>query len=44
MELIKTEGRKVTDLADTVDKEKIAREIECLGQRWGDLLKKAENR
>uniref|UniRef100_A0A672SPZ7 Dystonin n=1 Tax=Sinocyclocheilus grahami TaxID=75366 RepID=A0A672SPZ7_SINGR len=44
VELIKTEGRKVTDLADTVDKEKIAREIECLGQRWDDLLKKAENR
>uniref|UniRef100_A0A673MBT5 Dystonin n=1 Tax=Sinocyclocheilus rhinocerous TaxID=307959 RepID=A0A673MBT5_9TELE len=44
VELIKTEGRKVTDLADTVDKEKIARETECLGQRWEDLLKKAENR
>uniref|UniRef100_A0A671Q0P7 Dystonin n=1 Tax=Sinocyclocheilus anshuiensis TaxID=1608454 RepID=A0A671Q0P7_9TELE len=44
VELIKTEGRKVTDLADTVDKEKIAREIECLGKRWDDLLKKAENR
>ncbi|XP_059374124.1 dystonin-like isoform X2 [Carassius carassius] len=44
VELIKTEGRKVTDLADTVDKEKIAREIECLGQRWDTLLKKAENR
>lgn len=44
MELIKTEGRKMTDLADTVDKEKIAREIECLGQRWDALLKKAENR
>uniref|UniRef100_A0A8C2G9V4 Dystonin n=1 Tax=Cyprinus carpio TaxID=7962 RepID=A0A8C2G9V4_CYPCA len=44
VELIKTEGRKVTDLADAVDKEKIAREIECLGQRWDDLLKKAENR
>ncbi|KAF4105424.1 hypothetical protein G5714_013086 [Onychostoma macrolepis] len=44
VELIKTEGRKMTDLADTVDKEKIAREIECLGQRWDDLLKKAENR
>uniref|UniRef100_A0A8C1LZC1 Dystonin n=1 Tax=Cyprinus carpio TaxID=7962 RepID=A0A8C1LZC1_CYPCA len=44
VELIKMEGRKVTDLADAVDKEKIAREIECLGQRWDDLLKKAENR
>ncbi|XP_073690782.1 dystonin [Garra rufa] len=44
VELIKTEGRKVTDLADTVDKEKFAREIECLGQRWDALLKKAENR
>ncbi|XP_073776575.1 dystonin isoform X31 [Danio rerio] len=44
VELIKTEGRKVTDLADTVDKEKIGREIECLGQRWDALLKKAENR
>ncbi|XP_039546384.1 dystonin isoform X5 [Pimephales promelas] len=44
VELIKTEGRKMTALADTVDKEKIAREIECLGQRWDALLKKAENR
>lgn len=44
MELIKTEGRKMTGLADTVDKEKIAREIECLGQRWDAVLKKAENR
>ncbi|KAK7140737.1 hypothetical protein R3I94_013117 [Phoxinus phoxinus] len=44
VELIKTEGRKMTGLADTVDKEKIAREIECLGQRWDALLKKAENR
>ncbi|XP_051506822.1 dystonin-like [Myxocyprinus asiaticus] len=44
VELIKTEGLKVTELADTVDKEKIAREIECLGQRWDALLKKAENR
>ncbi|XP_052427650.1 dystonin [Carassius gibelio] len=44
VELIKTEGRKVTNLADHFDKEKIAREIECLGQRWDDLLKKADNR
>uniref|UniRef100_A0A9J7XC50 Dystonin n=1 Tax=Cyprinus carpio carpio TaxID=630221 RepID=A0A9J7XC50_CYPCA len=44
VELIKTEGRKVTNLADTVDKEKIAKEIECLGQRWDALLKKAESR
>ncbi|XP_059422809.1 dystonin-like [Carassius carassius] len=44
VELIKTEGRKVTNLADNFDKEKIMREIECLGQRWDDLLKKADNR
>uniref|UniRef100_A0A8C2DBA5 Dystonin n=1 Tax=Cyprinus carpio TaxID=7962 RepID=A0A8C2DBA5_CYPCA len=44
VELIKTEGWKVTNLADTVDKEKIAKEIECLGQRWDALLKKAESR
>ncbi|XP_051503373.1 dystonin-like [Myxocyprinus asiaticus] len=44
VELISTEGLKVTELADTVDKEKIARELECLGQRWDALLKKAENR
>uniref|UniRef100_A0A8C1IVI2 Dystonin n=1 Tax=Cyprinus carpio TaxID=7962 RepID=A0A8C1IVI2_CYPCA len=37
VELIKTEGRKVTNLADTVDKEKIAKEIECLGQRQKQL-------
>ncbi|XP_066534474.1 dystonin [Hoplias malabaricus] len=44
VELIKKEGGKVTELADSVDKEKIGREIECLGQRWDTLLKKAENR
>ncbi|KAL7877334.1 hypothetical protein SRHO_G00039770 [Serrasalmus rhombeus] len=44
VELIKKEGGKVTELADTADKEKIGREIECLGQRWDTLLKKAENR
>ncbi|XP_072533687.1 dystonin isoform X13 [Salminus brasiliensis] len=44
VELIKKEGGKVTELADSVDKEKIGREIECLGQRWDSLLKKAENR
>uniref|UniRef100_A0A8B9KKY6 Dystonin n=1 Tax=Astyanax mexicanus TaxID=7994 RepID=A0A8B9KKY6_ASTMX len=44
VELIKKEGVKVTELADSVDKEKIGREIECLGQRWDNLLKKAENR
>lgn len=27
-----------------MDKEKVAKEIECLGQRWDALLKKAENR
>lgn len=44
MELIKKEGGKVAELAESVDKEKVAKEIECLGQRWDALLKKAENR
>lgn len=44
MELIKKEGGKVAELAESEDKEKVAKEIECLGQRWDDLLKKAENR
>ncbi|KAG7511569.1 dystonin isoform X3 [Solea senegalensis] len=44
VELIKKEGGKVAELADSVDKEKVAKEIECLGQRWDALLKKAENR
>nr|XP_054606020.1 dystonin isoform X24 [Nothobranchius furzeri] len=44
VELIKSEGGKVSDLAELVDKEKVAKEIECLGQRWDALLKKAENR
>ncbi|XP_028324071.1 dystonin isoform X21 [Gouania willdenowi] len=44
VELIKNEGGKVAELAESVDKEKVAKEIECLGQRWDALLKKAENR
>lgn len=44
MELIKKEGGKVAELTESVDKEKVAKEIECLGQRWDALLKKAENR
>ncbi|XP_026164653.1 dystonin isoform X3 [Mastacembelus armatus] len=44
VELIKKEGGKVAELAESVDKEKIAKEIKCLGQRWDTLLKKAENR
>ncbi|XP_037551408.1 dystonin [Nematolebias whitei] len=44
VELIKNEGGKVAELAESVDKEKVAKEIESLGQRWDTLLKKAENR
>ncbi|TMS04779.1 hypothetical protein E3U43_009936 [Larimichthys crocea] len=44
VELIKKEGGKVAELAESVDKEKVAKEIECLGQRWDTLLKKAESR
>ncbi|XP_073337728.1 dystonin [Pagrus major] len=44
VELIKKEGGKVAELAESVDKEKVAKEIECLGQRWDALLKKAESR
>ncbi|XP_029305110.1 LOW QUALITY PROTEIN: dystonin [Cottoperca gobio] len=44
VELIKKEGEKVAELAELVDKEKVAKEIEGLGQRWDSLLKKAENR
>ncbi|XP_039994290.1 dystonin isoform X1 [Xiphias gladius] len=44
VELIKKEGGKVAELAESTDKEKVAKEIECLGQRWDTLLKKAENR
>uniref|UniRef100_A0A8C7KHR9 Dystonin n=1 Tax=Oncorhynchus kisutch TaxID=8019 RepID=A0A8C7KHR9_ONCKI len=45
VELIKKEGGKVVDLgAEFVEKEKVGKEIECLGQRWDALLKKAENR
>ena len=44
MELIKKEGGKVAELAESVDRDKVAREMEGLGQRWDTLLKKAENR
>ncbi|KAG7276972.1 hypothetical protein CRUP_016462 [Coryphaenoides rupestris] len=44
VELIKKEGAKVVELAEAEDRDKVAREIEGLGQRWDALLKKAENR
>ena len=44
VELIKKEGEKVAELAESVDKDKVVRQIECLGQRWDSLLKKVENR
>ncbi|XP_062375938.1 dystonin [Sardina pilchardus] len=44
VELIKKEAGKVTELAETEDKEKVSREVEGLGQRWDSLLKKAESR
>ncbi|KAM9809948.1 dystonin isoform 8-T8 [Syngnathus typhle] len=44
VELIKSEGGKVAELAESVDKEKVAKEVQSLGQRWDTLLKKAENR
>ncbi|CAB1457685.1 unnamed protein product [Pleuronectes platessa] len=44
VELIKKEGGKFAEQAESVDKEKVAKEMECLGQRWDALLKKAENR
>ncbi|KAJ8013741.1 hypothetical protein DPEC_G00032940 [Dallia pectoralis] len=45
VELIRKEGEQVVELgAESVDKEKVGKEIECLGQRWDVLMKKAENR
>ena len=44
VELIRREGGKVAELAESVDRDKVAREMEGLGQRWDALLKKAENR
>ncbi|MCJ8730922.1 hypothetical protein PDJAM_G00189710 [Pangasius djambal] len=44
VELIKKEGGKVLEMADSVDKEKIGKEIDSLGKRWDALLKQAESR
>lgn len=44
VDLIRREAGKVTELAETEDKEKISREVEGLGQRWDGLLRKAESR
>lgn len=46
VELIKTEGQKLSELADSnsVEKQKIGRDIQNLGQRWDALLKNAESR
>ncbi|KAL0964650.1 hypothetical protein UPYG_G00327030 [Umbra pygmaea] len=45
VELIKKEGQKVAELgAESVDRDKVGKEVQCLGLRWDALLKKAENR
>ncbi|TRY65247.1 hypothetical protein DNTS_014059, partial [Danionella cerebrum] len=44
VELIQSEGRRLTDVSGCVEKQKIGREVESLAQRWSALLRKAESR
>ncbi|XP_060914959.1 microtubule-actin cross-linking factor 1 isoform X2 [Labrus mixtus] len=41
VEMIRAEGARIAATADTQDREKIQTQLQCLGERWTDLLDKA---
>ncbi|XP_058233494.1 microtubule-actin cross-linking factor 1 isoform X16 [Hemibagrus wyckioides] len=44
VEMIRAEGERIAATAETQDREKIQRQLRCLGERWADLLEKANGR
>ncbi|TSK31439.1 Microtubule-actin cross-linking factor 1, isoforms 1/2/3/5 [Bagarius yarrelli] len=44
VEMIRAEGERIAATAETQDREKIQRQLQSLGERWTDLLEKANGR
>lgn len=44
VEMIRAEGERIAATAETQDREKIQRQLRSLGERWADLLEKANAR
>lgn len=44
VEMIRAEGERIAATAETQDREKIQRQLRSLGERWTDLLDKANAR
>lgn len=44
VEMIRAEGERIAATAETQDREKIQRQLRSLGERWTDLLEKANAR
>lgn len=44
VEMIRAEGERIAATAETQDREKIQRQLRSLGERWADLLEKANGR
>ncbi|XP_067862609.1 microtubule-actin cross-linking factor 1 isoform X13 [Heptranchias perlo] len=44
VEIIKTEGERIAESAETAEKEKIQKQLQGLGERWDSLLSKAAAR
>ena len=44
VEMIRAEGARIADTADTQDRDKIQTQLQCLAERWTDLLDKASGR
>ncbi|KAF1381943.1 hypothetical protein PFLUV_G00159260 [Perca fluviatilis] len=44
VEMISAEGERIAATADTHDREKIQTQLQCLAERWTDLLDKASGR
>ncbi|XP_034747887.1 microtubule-actin cross-linking factor 1 isoform X13 [Etheostoma cragini] len=44
VEMISAEGERIAATADTQDREKIQTQLQCLAERWTDLLDKASGR
>lgn len=44
VQMIQGEGERIAATAEMQDKDKIQKQLEILGERWGELLEKARAR
>lgn len=44
VQMIQGEGERIAATAETQDRDKIQKQLESLGERWGELLEKARAR